>query len=828
MKIQHPLCILLLLIFSSCTDKPGSSTSDPLMLVAHVEPQPLLAQATRLNDALNHIGSPLPLDVSNELVLLQEKVPDATTVQSIQTLLDPFCLAMIHINPESRVKVTAGPAQPQLKQEGWSVFLVKVHNEAAVTARLEVESPQALPTLHKSTGSHRTREEHTLTEAEVENRFLEMAIFRDRPLKSKLSGLNLEYAVMMVYTRETGKKEVNIGFNVGQGTQDIGFRNTIDILFDIQPAVKVVFDIKDENGEDVMASLLISDGIGRFYESEKEDPSPEDYRLKLAQHLKWGGTAVKSISEWAVNMYTQPKLEGSKEIVQPKLSGIYPLPARRVAARDEYPDFFFQPQIYRTSGEHVYLPPGNYNVVVGRGPEYFPTLHSLTVPENEETTEFSVKLNRWIHMKEMGWYSGDHHIHASGCSHYESPVEGVLPEHMWRQVLGEDLNMGSNLTWGPSWYHQKQYFTGESHPLSDEENLLRYDVEVSGFPSSHSGHVVLLNLKEDDYPNTTLIEEWPSWTLPVLQWAKGQGGIVGYAHSGWGLEPMNPTDKLPNYEIPKMTGIGANEYVVTITHDAVDFYSAGDTPSTWELNMWYHSLNAGYRVRLSGETDFPCISDERVGATRTYAKIDGVLNFENYMDALTKGKTYVSDGFSHLIDFEVNGQELGENDSELSVKSGSTLKISGKAVGYLSESQGPVEASLADRPLTTFPYWHVERSRVGKSRKVAVELIVNGEPVDDQEVTADGDWSDINFDYKINQSAWVALRIFPSSHTNPIFVKVDDQPIAVRKSLEWCLASVDQCWKEKSKQIREEEMEDAKKAYDAAKKVYRGKLAKLN
>ena len=73
------------------------------------------------------------------------------------------------------------------------------------------------------------------------------------------------------------------------------------------------------------------------------------------------------------------------------------------------------------------------------------------------------------------------------------------------------------------------------------------------------------------------------------------------------------------------------------------------------------------------------------------------------------------------------------------------------------------------------------------------------------------DWSDVKFDYRINQSAWVALRIFPSSHTNPIFVKVDNKPIAVKKSLEWCLASVDQCWKEKSKQIREEEKEDAKK-----------------
>jgi len=43
---------------------------------------------------------------------------------------------------------------------------------------------------------------------------------------------------------------------------------------------------------------------------------------------------------------------------------------------------------------------------------------------------------------------------------------------------------------------------------------MRYDVEVSGFPSSHSGHLCLLRLKEDDYPGTSTIEEWPSWDLP--------------------------------------------------------------------------------------------------------------------------------------------------------------------------------------------------------------------------------------------------------------------------------------------------------------------------
>jgi hypothetical protein len=133
----------------------------------------------------------------------------------------------------------------------------------------------------------------------------------------------------------------------------------------------------------------------------------------------------------------------------------------------------------------------------------------------------------------MGWYSGDHHVHAAGCLHYESPTEGVLPQDMIRHILGEGLNIGAILTWGPAYYYQKQFFEGRDHKLSDRDHLMHYDVEVSGFPSSHAGHLVLLRLKDQDYPNAKVLDDWPTWNLPILQWAKSQGAVVGYAHTGW-------------------------------------------------------------------------------------------------------------------------------------------------------------------------------------------------------------------------------------------------------------------------------------------------------
>lgn len=779
--------------------------SQPLPAVTGVEPQPLLAQVMRLEEALTFIGSALPEEDVARLRALRGRLPDPDVVQEVQAILDPYCLAMVRINPEARVSVERGPAAAGLIQNGWRTFLVKVHNEAGVRSNLEVESPNSQPLFHRSTGASRVDPERLISQGELANRFLEVLMYRRKPLLEHLSGLALEYAVVQIYTREKGMKEARLGFHVGQGTQDVGFRNAVDILFECKPAVRVVFRVRDEDGAPIMASFVVSDGVERLIEDPEHEAYPSDYRHRMARLRNWERGPPRA----------------SPVPPAGRLVGIYPLPARRLAKVDEFPDFFFHPQVYRTDGEHVYLPPGEYEVTAGRGPEYLSETRRISVPEGMDSMEVEFTLKRWVHMAKLGWFSGDHHVHAAGCSHYENPEEGVRPEHMWRQVLGEDLNVASVLNWGPGWYHQKQFFRGKTDPLSTDRNLIRYDVEVSGFPSSHAGHIVLLRLQEDDYPGTTRIEQWPSWTLPVLKWARNQGGVAGYAHSGWGLEPMEPVRELPNYVMAKFDSIGANEYIVTVTHDAVDFISAGDTPPHWELNVWYHTLNAGFRTRISGETDFPCIFDDQVGMARTYARLEGSLDYDGFVEAIGLGRSYVSDGRSHIVDFEVGGARPGENGSEARLDAPQNVKISARAIAFLPEEQDEVGAVIAARAPELPPYWHIERARLGKSRKVPVELVVNGEAVGRVEMAADGTWQEVSFEHRFDRSSWVALRVFPSSHTNPVFVLVGDRPVrASSRSAEWCLKAVDQCWRMKEPQIREEERAEAAAAYQHARRVY--------
>jgi len=823
----------VLTVVSTCLWPSLRLHGQRLPIDSTADAQPLVSHALRLAEALQYLGNPLRPEDAHAIAGLKNEAPSAATVRRIQRILDPYVLAMAEINPESRVKVVRGPAPALLTQDGWTSFLVKVHNQAGINPELEVASPNAEPILHVMSawkasptlppGSYPLPPRDAavpLSPGELAHRFLYLEMYRQRPLLGNLSGQRVEYAVMQVYARETGAREARIGFHVGQGTQDIGFRNDVAILFEIRPSVKVTLRVKDYDGSPTMGSFTITDGIDRLAHSA-ESPFPNDYRNGFALVNSPGAPYTwPPLPDQPELRLNAQRVTDSPGIAPKRLMGIYPLPSRRLASRDEYPDFYFQAQIYRADGEHVYLPPGTYTVEVTRGPEYLVETRTLYVPAGAASYEATFRLKRWVDLATLGWFSADHHVHGAGCSHYESPEQGVPPGAMWRQALGEALSVTSVLSWGPGWYHQKQFFTGKEDSLSTARNVIRYDVEVSGFPSQRTGHLILTGLKEDDYPGTTTIEDWPSWGVPILRWAKSQGALTGYAHSGSGLEPTEPSNDLPNYVLPKMNGNGAQEYVVAATEGLVDVLSIGDTPFQWELNLWYHMLNVGFRTRLVGETDFPCITHGRVGLFRTYAKLDGPLTFDAYLNAARAGRSYVSDGRSHIVDFSINGFELGKNASEFRLHGPATASVSARVTALLPELPDTTARYMALGSRRR-PYWDLEHARIAATRKVPVELIVNGEPVATSEIEADGNWSNVRFDYQLTRSSWIALRILPSAHTNPIFAIINDAPVrASRRSAEWVRQAVDQVWKMKSPGIRTADRAEAERAYDQARQVY--------
>jgi hypothetical protein len=125
--------------------------------------------------------------------------------------------------------------------------------------------------------------------------------------------------------------------------------------------------------------------------------------------------------------------------------------------------------------------------------------------------------------------------------------------------------------------------------------------------------------------------------------------------------------------------------------------------------------------------------------------------------------------------------------SRLAVSAGQSLKIKCKAAGRLDEKPPQLEIRDQGDYWGQQPAWHIERARVKGTRQIPIELIVNGHAVDKKLIEADGRIEELEFDYTPDRSSWVALRVFPAAHTNPIFVEVDGKPIrASKRSAQWC------------------------------------------
>jgi hypothetical protein len=122
----------------------------------------------------------------------------------------------------------------------------------------------------------------------------------------------------------------------------------------------------------------------------------------------------------------------------------------------------------------------------------------------------------------------------------------------------------------------------------------------------------------------------------------------------------------------------------------------------------------------------------------------------------------------------VNGVEVGRNGSEVTLSGRQTVSVRLRVAAFLD----PVPRDdIRNMSPDEKPYWDIERARVGTSRDVPVELVVNGNVVASRNVPADGQVREVTFDVTLDRSSWIAARILRSSHTNPVFALVDGKPV---------------------------------------------------
>jgi len=138
--------------FALLASPVGHGLLGAVAFAAEPDIQPVLAQVSRLMEAMAYLGEPFS-DADRKALEAAANLGDATrTLAEVQRLLDARSLLMVRINPESRISVERGTAPARLVERGWSAFLMKVRNEAGVTGPLTAESPQARPVYRSGTG----------------------------------------------------------------------------------------------------------------------------------------------------------------------------------------------------------------------------------------------------------------------------------------------------------------------------------------------------------------------------------------------------------------------------------------------------------------------------------------------------------------------------------------------------------------------------------------------------------------------------------------------------------------------------------------------------
>ncbi|NND99953.1 MAG: CehA/McbA family metallohydrolase [Pirellulaceae bacterium] len=293
----------------------------------------------------------------------------------------------------------------------------------------------------------------------------------------------------------------------------------------------------------------------------------------------------------------------------------------------------------------VSLPPGNYTLGVYRGKEYHP--HQQTFDVVDQDLDLSVSLRRWIDMSQLGWYSGDTHLHRT-------------IDELRNVILAEDLNVAFPLT---HWVT-----VAETPPSSGDKNLridlpddlVRVDPTHVIWPRNTEYEIFSVAQKRHTLGalfvlghKGALQQTVPPWK-PIVDSARAADPDVLFDMDklAWPFAMVLPTIA-PNatYEL-------ANNHMWRTQFAFGDWYTPapnfiqppfGGTRGgerewiDFTLGMYYVLLNSGFRMPPSAGTanGVHCVP---AGFGRVYVHLKDGFDYQQWRQGLQQGRSFVTTG----------------------------------------------------------------------------------------------------------------------------------------------------------------------------------------
>ena len=306
--------------------------------------------------------------------------------------------------------------------------------------------------------------------------------------------------------------------------------------------------------------------------------------------------------------------------------------------RPRFRNFYTQSDQFYSSGQcTLQLAPGVYEVKAFKGIEYRPVSRRLEVAAGAEKT-LELRLPRWINMPKEGWYSADDHLHIPRPT-------AELNQHLLKWMAAEDVHVANLLQWGHSHHLNNaiQYAHGKPGVYQDGNYILASGQEAPRTPIL--GHTIMLGTQKPVHlPDRYLLYR------EAFEEGRRQGTVNGYAHHGIFFHAEN----------------GLAFDLTTGLVDFIEVLQGG----TADYSVWYLALNSGFRLTPLAGTDFPV--GPVPGWDRFYARVEGRYTFEAWLEAVRKGRVFVSNG--PILSFSVGNAGMG---GELSLNGPKDVWIEG-------------------------------------------------------------------------------------------------------------------------------------------------------
>ncbi len=291
------------------------------------------------------------------------------------------------------------------------------------------------------------------------------------------------------------------------------------------------------------------------------------------------------------------------------------------------------------------LPAGKYQVRAEKGPEFRAVEKSVTVTPGEPV-RLDLDVPRFYNMNEMGWYSGDLHIHRS-------------PEDLPVIVRAEDLNVAPTITRHlggsrpPGPYPASPFL-----PVDANHFVSVHNQEVERLGQGH-GAVVLLNTPEP-VPAEGLTVLDPTET-EFCRRARALGGFIDGEKPIWKNIPVNAALGL----IDAIGIVNNHFHPRAVMAEAEKWGSmerdkpAYQTPAgfaQWMMDLYYSFLDCGFRIPVSAGSASG-VMPVWPGYERVYVHLSGPFTYQQWFQDLKAGRSVATNG--PLLGVFLDGQPPG-------------------------------------------------------------------------------------------------------------------------------------------------------------------------